>query len=223
MQKKAVYGLSEVNKSAIKNSSLIACPGCYATSMLLPLIPLVKQGLIDSSSIVVDAKSGITGAGRSAKEPNLFAEVNENFRAYSVKEGHRHLGEVTQELSNVTKQEVNVIFTPYVLPINRGILSTIYVDSKKPAEALKQALVDFYKNEKFIKILPDDSLPSIRSVATTNMCEINVIQAYNSNKVIIFSALDNLLKGASGQAVQNFNIIMGFNENLGLSTTAIFP
>lgn len=224
LQKKAVYGLSEVNRSFIKNANLIACPGCYATSMLLPLIPLVKQDLIDSSSIIVDAKSGITGAGKNLVESNLFAQSNENFRAYSVKEGHRHLGEVTEQLEvfSYNKKQVNIIFTPYVLPINRGILSTIYVDSKKPARDLKNTLIDFYKNEKFVKILPHDSLPSLRNVATTNMCEINVIQAYNSNKVIIFSALDNLLKGASGQAMQNFNIIMGFSEDLGLKATAVF-
>ena len=223
LQKKAVYGLSEIYREKIKGANLIACPGCYPTSILIPLLPLIKAKLIDTKNIIADSKSGMTGAGRTAKEANLFSELNENFKPYSVKDGHRHLAEIEQELGLFANSPTNIVFTPYILPINRGILSTIYINSSYKFNHLKEFLTDFYKNDVFVKILPESQLPALRNVATTNNVEINILPAYNSDKIIIFSALDNLLKGASGQAVQNFNIINNLPEDTGLSKVSIFP
>ncbi len=224
LQKKAVYGLSEIYRNKIKQSNLIACPGCYPTSILLPLIPLFEAGLIEKDDIIADSKSGISGAGRKAVTGNLFTEMNENFKPYGIT-GHRHLSEIEQELSVSSKKDVMITFTPQVLPINRGILSNIYVKNKKgvTAEDLKAALEKKYQGEAFVKIAKDKIIPTIRDVYSTNLCYMNVFADRIEGKSIIVSTIDNLTKGASGQAVQNFNIIFGFDEAEGLNFAPVFP
>lgn len=224
LQKKAVYGLSEIYRDKIKQSQLIACPGCYPTSILLPLIPLLEAGLIEKEDIIADSKSGISGAGRKAATGNLFTEVNENLKPYGIA-GHRHLSEIEQELSVVGKKDVMITFTPQVLPINRGIISNIYVKNKKgvTAEDLKSELLKKYKGEAFVKIAKDKVIPTIRDVYATNLCYMNVFADRIEGKSIIVSTIDNLTKGASGQAVQNFNIVFGFDESEGLNQVPVFP
>lgn len=222
LQKSTIYGLSEINRDKIKKSDLIACPGCYPTSILLPLIPLLENKLINDKNIIVDSKSGVSGAGRSLKQNNLFCEINNSFKPYSIG-GHRHIAEIQQELSNVNKSEVELEFTPHLIPINRGIISTIYVDLLKNISVsdLKNCLDTKYDDEYFVDI--SDNSIAISDVIGTNFCSISVNEAQTKNKAIITSTIDNLCKGASGQAVQNMNIMFGFDERLGLNLSAVFP
>lgn len=224
LQKSAVYGLSEIYRDKIKQAQLVACPGCYPTSILLPLIPLLEAGLIEKDGIISDSKSGISGAGRKAVANNLFTEVNENLKPYGIA-GHRHLSEIEQELSVAAKSDLMITFTPQVLPINRGILSNIYVQNKKGVSAvnLKNCLEKKYKGEAFVKIADGKVIPTIRDVYATNLCYINIFADRIEGKSIIVSTIDNLTKGASGQAVQNFNIIFGFEETEGLNFVPVFP
>jgi N-acetyl-gamma-glutamyl-phosphate reductase len=219
-QKNAIYGLSEINRNKIKKSNLIACPGCYPTSILLPLIPLLENNLVKKENIIADSKSGVSGAGRSLKQGNLFCEINNSFKAYGVGK-HRHVSEIEQELAKSAKSSVTIDFTPHLIPINRGIISTIYADleNKISVQDVKNCLKTKYQDEYFVKIVDE---VSITNVASTNFCEIAVFEA-RSGKVIITSAIDNLCKGASGQAVQNMNIIFGLDERAGLQFSAIFP
>lgn len=221
IQPSAVYGLSEINKAKIKDSSLIACPGCYPTSALLPLLPLLEYNLIKKDNIIIDSKSGISGAGRASKVANLFAEVNESCKAYGIGT-HRHIGEIEQELSKVADGDIEIDFTPHLLPINRGIISTIYVDinDKFTINDLKNCLNTRYQDEYFVTI--SDNV-QISDVKATNFCHISVNKARSGNKAVIVSVIDNLCKGASGQAVQNMNIIFGFDERLGLTNAPLFP
>ncbi|MGZ3412013.1 MAG: N-acetyl-gamma-glutamyl-phosphate reductase [Xanthobacteraceae bacterium] len=223
LQKEAVYGLTEIYRSQVKKARLVANPGCYTSCAQLPLIPLLRAKAIDPDEIVVDAKSGMTGAGRSAKEAMLFSEVSEGFNAYGVGH-HRHMAELDQEFSLTAGREVIVSFTPHLVPMNRGILSTIYVRSaRQSAEQLHALLLKFYAKEPFVHILPFGELPHTRHVRGSNMTFIGVANDRIPGRVIIGSALDNLVKGAAGQAVQNMNLMLGFPETMGLEQVALFP
>jgi N-acetyl-gamma-glutamyl-phosphate reductase len=224
LQKEAVYGLVEVHRRDIKKARLVANPGCYTTCAQLPLIPLIEEKAIDLNEIVIDAKSGMTGAGRSAKESMLFSEVSEGFHAYGVGH-HRHMAELDQEFSLAAGREVIVTFTPHLVPMNRGILSTIYVRGKRgrtPA-GLHAILLKYYAKEPFVHVLPFGETPQTRHIRGSNMTFIGVASDRIEGRAIIISALDNLVKGASGQAVQNMNLMLGYPETLGLEQVALFP
>lgn len=224
LQKEAVYGLSEIYRRDIRKARLVANPGCYTTCAQLPLIPLLKAKAIESDEIVVDAKSGMTGAGRSAKEEMLFSEVSEGFHAYGVGQ-HRHMSELDQEFSKAAGKEVAVSFTPHLVPMNRGIFSTIYVRGRrgKVAQDLHAILVKQYEKEPFVYVLPFGKMPQSRHVRGSNMTFIGVAADRIAGRAIIISTLDNLTKGASGQAVQNMNIMLGFSEGAGIDQPAMFP
>jgi N-acetyl-gamma-glutamyl-phosphate reductase len=223
LQQEAVYGLTEIYRREIKAARLVANPGCYTTCAELALIPLLKAKAIDADEIVIDAKSGVTGAGRAAREDMLFAEVSEGFHAYGVGH-HRHMAELDQEFSRAAGRDVVVSFTPHLVPMNRGILSTIYVRGlKASAQDLHALLVKAYANEPFVQVLPFGRLPQTRHVRGSNMTMIGVAADRIAGRAIIGSALDNLTKGASGQAVQNLNLVLGFPETAGLEQVALFP
>jgi len=224
LQKQAVYGLVEIHRRDIKKAQLVANPGCYTSCAQLPLTPLIKAKAIELDEIVIDAKSGMTGAGRSAKEAMLFSEVSEGFNAYGVGH-HRHMAELDQEFSLAAGREVTVTFTPHLLPMNRGILSTIYVRGRrgKTPEELHEILLKFYAKEPFVHVLPFGETPHTRHVRGSNMTFIGVAKDRVPGKAIIISALDNLVKGASGQAIQNMNLMMGWPETTGVDQVALFP
>jgi N-acetyl-gamma-glutamyl-phosphate reductase len=223
LQRQAVYGLVEVYREEIKRAQLIANPGCYTTCAQLPLIPLLRAKAIDPDEIVIDAKSGMTGAGRAAKEEMLFSEVSEGFHAYGVGH-HRHMAELDQEFSKAAGREVIVTFTPHLVPMNRGILSTIYVRGIKASpEDLHAILLKSYASEPFVHMLPFGEMPQTRHVRGSNTTFIGLAKDRIPGRVIIGSALDNLTKGASGQAVQNMNLMLGYPETLGLEQVALFP
>lgn len=223
--KKAVYGLPEIRRAKIKGKKLVANPGCYPTSIILGLAPLLKHGLIDHGSIIADSASGVTGAGRSAKVDSLYCEVNEGYKAYGVGGVHRHTPEIEQELSLLAGEGVTVTFTPHLVPMDRGILSTIYAQPLKPGTTaeLVSLYAKFYAGEPFVRVLPTGSLPSTAFVRGSNFCDIAPVVDQRSGRIIIVSAIDNLVKGASGQAVQNMNIVCGFPETMGLEGLAVFP
>ncbi|MGP0089827.1 MAG: N-acetyl-gamma-glutamyl-phosphate reductase [Xanthobacteraceae bacterium] len=223
LQSRAVYGLVEAYRRDIKEAKLVANPGCYTTCAQLPLIPLLKANAIDPDEIVIDAKSGMTGSGRAAKEAMLFSEVAEGFNAYGVGH-HRHMAELDQEFSKAAGRDVVVTFTPHLVPMNRGILSTIYVRGRdRTPEALLQILRDAYAGEPFVHLLPFGEVPHTRHVRGSNMTFIGLAKDRVPGRAIIVSALDNLVKGASGQAMQNMNLMLGFPETLGLEQVALFP
>ncbi len=223
--KKAVYGLPEIRRSKIKGAKLVANPGCYPTSIILALAPLLKKGLIDPQNIIADSASGVTGAGRSAKVDSLYCEVNEGFKAYGVGGVHRHTPEIEQELSLLAGTELKVTFTPHLVPMDRGILSTVYASGLKDVttDQLHKLYGEFYKSEPFVRVLPQGNLPSTAFVRGSNFCDIAPVVDKRTGKIIIVSAIDNLVKGASGQAVQNMNIVCGFPETMGLDGLALFP
>jgi len=223
LQKEAVYGLTEIYREKIKAARLVANPGCYTTCAELPLIPLLRAKVIDPDAIVIDAKSGMTGAGRGAKEEMLFSEVAEGFHAYGVGH-HRHMAELDQEFARAAGREVVVSFTPHLLPINRGIFSTIYVRGLKTSpDGMHAILARAYAGEPFVHLLPFGEMPQTRHVRGSNMIFIGVTKDRVADRAIICAALDNLAKGASGQAVQNMNLMLGFPETLGLEQVALFP
>jgi N-acetyl-gamma-glutamyl-phosphate reductase len=224
LQGQAVYGLVEAYRRDIKKAHLVANPGCYTTCAQLPLLPLLKAKAIEPDEIVIDAKSGMTGAGRAAKEAMLFSEVSEGFNAYGVGH-HRHMAELDQEFSKAAGREVIVTFTPHLVPMNRGILSTIYVRGRRgrTPEELHQLLADAYAKEPFVHVLPFGETPHTRHVRGSNMTFIGVAKDRIPGRAIIVSALDNLVKGASGQAVQNANLLLGYPETLGLEQIALSP
>jgi N-acetyl-gamma-glutamyl-phosphate reductase len=224
LQQEAVYGLSEIHRREIKHARLVANPGCYTSCAELPLIPLIKAKAIDLDEIVVDAKSGMTGAGRAARESMLFSEVSEGFNAYGVGH-HRHMAELDQEFSLAAGREVIVSFTPHLVPMNRGILSTIYVRGKRgrTPEDLHAILLKFYAKEPFVHVLPFGETPQTRHVRGSNMTFIGVASDRIPGRAIVVSVLDNLVKGASGQAIQNMNLLMGYPETMGLEQVALFP
>jgi N-acetyl-gamma-glutamyl-phosphate reductase len=224
LQREAVYGLTEIKRDAIRGARLCANPGCYPTASQLPLIPLLEAGLIAAEDIVIDAKSGVSGAGRAAKESSLFAEVAEGIHAYGVA-SHRHAPEIEQGLSEAAGRAVWVSFTPHLVPMNRGILATTYVrlaDGESAAE-LRRVLAERYEDEPFVQVLPLGSVPATRHVRGSNHCLVGVVADRVPGRAILISAIDNLVKGASGQAVQNMNLMAGFAETLGLEQPALFP
>ncbi|NLZ92815.1 MAG: N-acetyl-gamma-glutamyl-phosphate reductase [Firmicutes bacterium] len=213
----SVYGLPEYNREQIKKAKLIANPGCYPTSVLLALKPLLAEGLIETEDIIVDAKSGVSGAGRSPKQAYHFPECTENFKAYKVA-AHQHTPEIEQELSSVAGKTVTLLFTPHLVPMIRGILSTIYVRSAAGTDesAIRAAYQKHYIDEPFIRLLPPTELPETKHVSGTNFCDLAFRLDPRTGRLIIVSAIDNLVKGAAGQAVQNMNIMMGWPEEAGL-------
>jgi N-acetyl-gamma-glutamyl-phosphate reductase len=224
LQHEAVYGLVEVHRERIKSARLVANPGCYTTCAQLPLLPLIAARAIDLDEIVIDAKSGMTGAGRAAKENMLFSEVSEGFHAYGVGH-HRHMAELDQEFSAAAGREVIVTFTPHLVPMNRGILSTIYARALggRSAQDLHAILAKAYAGEPFVHVLPYGEMPQTRHVRGSNMTFIGIAADRIKGRAILGSALDNLVKGASGQAVQNMNLMLGFPETTGLEQVALFP
>lgn len=224
LQKEAVYGLTEIHRREIKKARLVANPGCYTTCAELPLIPLIKAKAIDLDEIVVDAKSGMTGAGRAAKEAMLFSEVSEGFHAYGVGH-HRHMAELDQEFSFAAGRDVVITFTPHLVPMNRGIYSTIYVRGKRgrTPQDLHEILLKSYAKEPFVHVLPFGEVPQSRHVRGSNMTFIGVTKDRIEGRAIVMATLDNLVKGASGQAIQNMNLVMGYPETMGLEQVALFP
>lgn len=224
LQKTAVYGLSEVYGPDIATARLVACPGCYPTSVLLPLIPLLKTGMIDPARIIIDAKSGASGAGRSAKQELLFCEVNEGIAAYGLT-GHRHMPEIEQELGVAANEAVLVSFIPHLVPMNRGILSTIHVELRSgfSPDSIRGEWQRKYRKLPFVHVLEKNAAPATHQVRGSNHCFINVFAGRRTGEAVIVSAIDNLGKGASGQAVQNLNLMFGFEETLGLDRVALFP
>jgi N-acetyl-gamma-glutamyl-phosphate reductase len=221
----AVYGLPEIRRNKIAGRNLVANPGCYPTSIVLGLAPLLKNGLIDVASIIADSASGVTGAGRAAKVDSLYCEVNEGYKAYAVGGVHRHLPEIEQELSLLAEEQVTITFTPHLVPMDRGILSTIYATPLKQTTTadLVELYSEFYRGEPFVRVLPQGSLPSTAFVRGSNFCDVAPLVDKRTGRIIVVSAIDNLMKGASGQAVQNMNIVCGFPETMGLVGPALFP
>ncbi len=215
--KKSVYGLTEIHREEIKTALLIASPGCYPTSILLPTIPLLKEGLIKPSSIIADSCSGVSGAGRKAELDYLFCECNESVRPYGVPK-HRHLSEIEEQLSLAANSQVIMQFTPHLVPVNRGILTTLYLEPAKKVseEAISACYKKFYGDEPFVRLLEGKNLPDTKNVTGTNAIEIAWRLDPRTGRLIVMSALDNLVKGASGQAVQSMNVVCGFPETAGL-------
>jgi N-acetyl-gamma-glutamyl-phosphate reductase len=224
LQKEAVYGLTEILRDEIRKARLIANPGCYPTGAQLPLIPLLEAGAIEMDPIVIDSKSGVSGAGRAAKEEFLFTEVGEGIHAYGIGK-HRHTPEIEQGLSRAAGKPVTVSFTPHLVPMNRGILSTIYVrpTNGRGADGLRDILAKRYAAEPFVRVLPDGMVPATRHVRGSNHVLIAVFKDRVPNRAIIVSAEDNLVKGASGQAIQNMNLVCGLPETTGLEQEPLFP
>ena len=225
----AVYGLCEINRDKIKGARLIANPGCYTTCSILTAYPLVKEGLIDPNTLIIDAKSGTSGAGRGAKLPNLFCEVNENMKAYGVT-NHRHTPEIEEQLGYAAGKEIVVNFTPHLVPMNRGILATEYATLNKKAdgtlptyEEVKAVYDKYYKNEKFVRVLEKDICPETKWVEGSNYVDVNFKIDERTGRIVMMGALDNLVKGAAGQAVQNMNLLFGFDEAEGLNLVPMFP
>jgi N-acetyl-gamma-glutamyl-phosphate reductase len=224
LQGEAVYGLTEHRRDRIRNARLIANPGCYPTSAQLPLIPLLQAGLIDPDDIIIDSKSGVTGAGRELRQDSLFAEVSEGIHAYGVAK-HRHAPEIDQELSLAAGRSITVAFTPHLMPMNRGILSTIYVRLApgRTAADLRAALERAYEGEPFVRVTPDGTAPATRHVRGSNLALIGVFADRVRGRAILISAIDNLVKGASGQAIQNMNVMLNLPETTALPQIALFP
>ena len=220
----AVYGLCEINREDIKNARLIANPGCYPTCSTLSIYPLLKEGLIDPNTIIIDAKSGTSGAGRGAKVPNLYCEVNENMKAYGVAT-HRHTPEIEEQLSYAAGKPVVISFTPHLVPMNRGILVTAYASLTKEVtwEEVRAAYDKYYANEKFVRVLEKDVYPETKWVEGSNYVDIGFKIDPRTNRIIMMGAIDNLVKGAAGQAVQNMNLIFGLPESEGLDLVPMFP
>jgi N-acetyl-gamma-glutamyl-phosphate reductase len=221
----AVYGLPELYRHSISGARLVANPGCYPTSIILGLAPLLKAGAIVAQTIIADSKSGTSGAGRAAQTGSLFCEVHDGFRPYKVGRAHRHTPEIEQELGALAGADVHISFTPHLLPISRGILSTVYA-SLVPGfdrEKIDALYHDQYQNEPFIRLLKEDSFPATQYVRGSNFCDISYKIDHVTNRIIVMSAIDNIVKGASGQAVQNMNLMQGFAETSGLTTVPLFP
>ncbi len=218
----AVYGLPEVNRQAIKGTNLLACPGCYPTAVQLGFLPLIENKLIDFSNLIADVKSGVSGAGRKAQVSTLMSESGESFKAYAVA-GHRHMPEITQGLAIAAKQSVGLTFVPHLIPMIRGIHATLYGQISGNIANVQELFEQRYKNELFVDVLAEGEHPDTRSVRGSNKCQIAIHQPQGGNTLVILSVIDNLVKGAAGQAVQNMNIMFGFEENQGLSTVALYP
>lgn len=220
----AVYGLPELQREKIKGAWLVANPGCYPTGAILGLAPLLRAGLIETDSIIIDSKSGVSGAGRGLSLNTHYCEVNENIKAYNVAR-HRHTPEIEQMLSTLAGQPVTISFTPHLTPMNRGILSTIYARLKHGADAggLTELYRQFYAHEPFVRVLPAGMLPGTKAVAGSNHCDIGLVYDPRTRRVVVVTAIDNLIKGAAGQAVQNMNIICNLPESTGLAGPGMYP
>lgn len=220
----AVYGLPEINREAVKRARLIANPGCYPTCSFLSIYPMVKEGLIDLSTIIIDAKSGTSGAGRGAKVDNLFCEVNENMKAYGVA-SHRHTPEIEEQLSYAAGSPVTISFTPHLVPMNRGILVTAYASLTENVsdDEVRAVYEKYYRDEYFVRVLNENIVPQTRFVEGSNFVDVNVKVDPRTRRVIMMGAMDNLVKGAAGQAVQNMNLMFGLPENTGLKQIPMFP
>ena len=225
----AVYGLCEINRDKVKGARLVANPGCYTTCSILTAYPLVKEGMIDPDTLIIDAKSGTSGAGRGAKLPNLFCEVNENMKAYGVT-NHRHTPEIEEQLGYAAGKEIVVNFTPHLVPMNRGILATEYATLNKKAdgtlptyEEVKAVYDKYYKKEKFVRVLEKDVCPETKWVEGSNYMDVNFKIDERTGRIVMMGALDNLVKGAAGQAVQNMNLLFGFDEAEGLHQIPMLP
>ena len=220
----AVYGLCEINREDVKKARLVANPGCYTTCSILTCYPLVKEGIIDPNTIIVDAKSGTSGAGRGAKVDNLFCEVNENMKAYGVAT-HRHTPEIEEQLGYACGEKITINFTPHLVPMNRGILATAYASLKKDVtyEEVKAIYDKYYADEKFVRVLEKDVCPQTKWVEGSNYVDVNFKIDPRTHRIIMMGAMDNLVKGAAGQAVQNMNLLFGLPENEGLNLVPMFP
>ncbi len=220
----AVYGLCEINREKIRGSRLVANPGCYTTCSILTCYPLVKEGLIDPDTLIIDAKSGTSGAGRGAKTDNLFCEVNENIKAYGVGT-HRHTPEIEEQLGYACGRDIRLSFTPHLVPMNRGILVTAYASLTRPVsyEEVKAVYDKYYGKETFVRVLEKDVFPQTKWVEGSNYVDVNFKLDPRTNRVVLMGALDNLVKGAAGQAVQNMNLLFGCRENEGLDLVPMFP
>ncbi|MCP3869087.1 MAG: N-acetyl-gamma-glutamyl-phosphate reductase [Gammaproteobacteria bacterium] len=217
----AVYGLPEMNREAVKSARLVANPGCYPTAVTLGLLPLIEQGVIASEGLIADCKSGVSGAGRGASVAMLMGEVGESFKAYGVP-GHRHLPEIRQNLSIAAGRQAGLTFVPHLLPIIRGIHATLYGQLQKEVD-LQELFETRYKDEPFVDVLPSGAHPETRSVKSVNDCRIAVHRPQNDNVIVVLSVIDNLVKGAAGQAIQNMNLMFGFQEKDGLNAVALLP
>ncbi len=218
----AVYGLPEVNRDRIRGASLIACPGCYPTAIQLGWLPLLARGLVDPATLIASAASGASGAGRQAKIDNLLSEVAGSFKAYGVA-GHRHLPEIEQGLADVSGSPVAVTFVPHLLPIVRGIHATLFARLQGPAGDLQSLYDDYYADEPFVDVLPQGMFPQTRTVTGANRCQLSIMVPQDRDTVVVMSTIDNLVKGASGQAVQNMNIMFGLPETTGLGLVGLLP
>lgn len=218
----AVYGQPEIKRSAIKDARLIANPGCYPTAVILALKPLLENSLIDPSNIIADCKSGASGAGRNANQATLLCEITESFKPYGVS-GHRHFPEIKQELESISGGTIGLTFTPHLVPMSRGIEATIYTDLIDSDADILSCYEKAYENEEFVKILPEGVYPETRSVKSSNYCQISIQYVEHSNKLVIMSVIDNLGKGAAGQAVQNMNLMFGLDEKEGLLEIGLLP
>lgn len=222
--KEAVYGLCEINREDIKSARLIANPGCFPTCTILSIYPLAKEGLIDMDTVIVDAKSGVSGAGRGAKVANLYCEVNESIKPYGVAV-HRHTPEIEDQLSCASGRDVIINFTPHLVPMNRGILATSYAKLKEKLSynEVKEIYDKYYKDEYFVRVLDENVFPETRWVEGSNFADVNFKIDERTGRIIMMGAIDNVVKGAAGQAVQNMNILYGFKENTGLKIVPLFP
>jgi len=221
----AVYGLPEFNRQAIAEAQLVACPGCYPTSVQLGYLPVIENQLVDSQRLIANAASGVSGAGRQAKIDNLYAEVSDSFKAYGIP-GHRHLPEIEQGLGDIGGEPVNLTFTPHLVPMVRGMHSTLYaelVDTAISLEELQNLYEERYADEPFVDVLPPGSHPQTRTVKGANTCRLAIHRPQGRDTIVILSVIDNLVKGASGQAIQNMNIMLGLDERAGLNTLALLP
>lgn len=218
LHKLQVYGLCEFNRDKIKNAKILGNPGCYVTSVTLGLYPLIKNNLVDLSTIIVDAKSGVTGSGRALSQVSHFPDCNESFAPYKIAT-HRHTPEIEQTLSYMSNEKVTITFVPHLLPLNRGIISTMYLQRKNDMklEDIHKLYVEHYSKEKFVRVLPLSECANLKNVRMSNYCDISIHDDSRTNRIIIVSTLDNMIKGAAGQAVQNFNIIMGYEEDCALN------
>ena len=222
--RESVYGLPELHREKIRNAKIVGNPGCYPTGALIGLIPLVKKGIISVENIVIDSKSGVTGAGRDVVLESLFCEVNEGVKAYKIF-AHRHIPEIDQELSQLAQKEVKVTFVPHLIPMDRGILSTLYVHlaKKMKSEELLDVFQNFYRGEPFVRIYSKEKFPNTKDVRGSNYCDIGAQVNESDGRAVIVTAIDNLVKGASGEAVQNMNIMLGYPETMGLDLVPLAP
>jgi N-acetyl-gamma-glutamyl-phosphate reductase len=218
----AVYGLPEINRANIKSAKVVANPGCYPTAVTLGFLPLIENGLIDDQHLIADAKSGVSGAGRGASVATLQAESAENFKPYGV-DGHRHLPEIKQTLANAAGHDVGLTFVPHLLPMIRGIEASLYATIKTDVSDLHQLYIERYADEPFVDVLPEGTMPETRSVKGANTCRLSVFRPQQGDTVVVSSVIDNLMKGAAGQAIQNMNIMFDLDETEGLNLVALLP